>query len=216
MKRDADIQKDVIEELSWDRHIDEEIDVKVEKGIATLTGHVQSYSQKLAVERAALRVSGVKGAVVNIDVRVPPAHARTDQEIAEAASMSLNWHSIIPRNAIKVIVENGVLTLSGEVAAEFQREAAFKAVRHLLGVKAVENRILIRSGTVPNDIRARIVASLHRQAQLDAQNIAVAVDGDTVTLSGAVSSVGERNAALRAAWSAPGVTRVVNKMELTG
>lgn len=159
-------------------------------------------------------MSGVKGAVVNIDVRVPPAHARTDQEIAEAASMSLNWHSVIPQNAVKVIAENGVLTLSGEVAGEFQREAAFKAVRHLLGVKAVENRILIRSGTVPKDIRTRIVASLHRQAQLDAQNIAVAVEGDMVTLSGPVSSVAERNAALHAAWSAPGVTRVVNRMEL--
>lgn len=215
MRRDADIQKDVMEELAWDRRIDEAISVNVSHGVVTLTGQVASYGEKLAVERAALRVNDVKGVVTNMEVSVTPAHARTDQEIAEAASLILAWNSTVPRNAVTVIVENGVLTLSGVVDRDFQREAAVKGVRHLLGVIAVENRILIKPDVVPADIKSKIVASLHRQAQLDAQNIAVAVDDETVTLSGPVTSVAERNAALRAAWSAPGVTHVVDKMELS-
>lgn len=216
MRRDADIQKDVIEELAWDRHIDEAIGVNVAHGIVTLNGQVPSYSKKLAVERAALRVSGVKGVVANIEVSVPAVHARTDQEIAEAASMALAWNTNVPRNAVKVIVEKGVITLSGQVAGDFQREAAGNAVHHLLGVIAVENRISIKSDVVPKDIKSKIVAALHRQAQLDAQNVSVAVDDETVTLSGPVSSVAERDAAMRAAWSAPGVTRVVDRMEVSG
>lgn len=216
MRRDADIQKDVIEELAWDRHIDEAIGVSVAHGIVTLNGKVASYSKKLAVERAALRVSGVKGVVANIEVSVPAVHARTDQEIAEAASMALAWNTNVPRNAVKVVVENGVITLSGEVAGDFQREAAVKAVHHLLGVVAVENRITIKSDVVPRNIKSKIVAALHRQAQLDAQKVSVAVDEETVTLSGPISSVAERDAAIRAAWSAPGVTRVIDQMEVSG
>jgi len=216
MRRDMDLKKDVMEELAWDRHIDEGIDVHVADGIVTLSGQVGSYGKKLAAEHAALRVSGVKGVVPNIDVSLPPEHERTDEDIATAASMALHWNSLVPRNSVKVIVENGVLSLSGEVAGDFQRQAAEKAVRHLFGVKAVRNDISIKSDIVPRDIKSKIVASLHRQAQLDAENIAVDVNDGTVTLSGPVSSSAERNAALHAAWSGPGITRVVDNMELTG
>jgi osmotically-inducible protein OsmY len=216
MRRDADLKKDVMEELAWDRHIDEALNVSVANGIVTLTGRVGTYGKKLAAERAALRVAGVKGVVEKIEVSVTPEHARTDEEIASAASMALSWNSTVPRNAVKVIVEDGVLILSGEVAGNFQREAAEKAVRHLLGVKAVQNRIEIKSDTVPKDIKFKIVAALHRQAQVDAQNIAVEVENGTVTLSGPVSSSAERNAALHAAWAAPGVVRVVDSMEVAG
>lgn len=216
MRRDADLKEDVSEELAWDRHIDETIGVNVSDGIVTLTGHVGTYGKKLAAERAALRVNGVKGVVVDVDVSVPPAHVRTDQEIASAASTALNWNSIVPRNAVKVIVEDGMLVLSGEVTGDFQRAAAEGAVRHLFGVKGVENRISIRADIMPRDVKSKIVAALHRQAQLDAQNIAVEVEHQTVTLSGPVASTAERNAALRAAWAAPGVTRVVDRMEVAG
>ena len=215
MRRDADLRKDVMDELAWDRHLEgTQISVNVANGIVTLSGRVDSYSKKLSAERAALRVAGVKGTVADIEVDVPEAHARTDLEIAGAASMALEWNSTVPRNAVKVLVEGGVLTLSGEVAGQFQREAAERAVRHLAGIKAIQNQITVKPAVLPKDVQSRIMAALHRQAQVDAQNIQVAVDGSQITLSGTVTSWAEREAAVHAAWAAPGVSEVIDQITL--
>lgn len=215
MKHDADLMKDVTDELAWDRHLEgTQISANVAGGIVTLSGHVDAYSKKLAAQRAALRVAGIRGVVADIEVGVPEAHARTDLEIASAASMALAWNSTVPKNAVKVVVDDGVLTLSGEVAGHFQREAAEKAVRHLSGIKAVQNQITVKPAVASKDVKSRIMAALHRQAQVDAQNIQVAIDGSEVTLSGTVSSWAEREAAMHAAWSAPGVSAVIDKIVL--
>lgn len=216
MKNDNDLKQDVMDELAWEPLVNENrIGVEVENGIVTLTGNLDSYAEKLAAKWAAMRVAGVRGLAMDINVNVPDTHRRTDADIANAANMALGWNINVPQEEIKVIVEDGVLTLSGGVAADFQREAAERAVRDLVGVKEVHNGITVTPAIVPEDVSSKIKAALHRQADIDAQDITVTVEGDAVILSGSVSSWAERNAALRAASAAPGVARVMDRMEIS-
>lgn len=216
MKTDIDLKKDVMDELAWEPLVNEaRIGVEVKNGIVTLSGHPNSYAEKLAAERAALRVSGVKAVTIDLDVQVSSPYKRTDEDIASAANTALIWNSIVPRDAIKIMVEDGVITLSGEVTGDYQRRAAEKSVRPLMGVKEVRNTITLKSIAVPKDIKSKITAALHRQAEIDAQNIAITVDGNHITLNGKVTSWAERQAALHAAWSAPGVTQVIDHMNMT-
>lgn len=213
MKTDSGLKQSVIEELAWDPTVNEtQVGVEVRGGVVTLTGHLDSYAEKLAAERAVLRVAGVKGLAVELDVRVPGDLRRTDADIASAASVALSWDSTVPTDDIKVTVEGGILHLSGEVAREFQREAAEKAVRNLQGIKQVINDITIKPAIMPRDVKTKIEAALQRQAHIDSLGISVDVMDDKITLTGPVSSWAERKAVLNAAWAAPGVSRVYDKM----
>lgn len=215
MKTDSELKKDVMDELAWEPRVKEaEIGVEVRNGVVTLAGHPGSYAEKLAAERAALRVAGVKAVTVEMDVRLPSPFQRTDTDIASAANTALSWNTVVPRDAVKIMVENGVLTLSGEVAGDFQRRAAERAVNMLMGVKEVRNTISIKPVANPQNIKAKITAALHRQAQVDAQQISVTVDGGLVTLNGKITSWAERQAALRAALAAPGVNQVTDQLEM--
>jgi osmotically-inducible protein OsmY len=215
MKIDAVLKQDVEAELAWDAIVNaSQVGVAVKDGVVTLSGHLDSYAEKYAAERAAQRVKGVKGVAVELDVRLGLGAKRTDADIAAAADSALRWHALVPEDRIKVTVEKGWLTLSGDVEWDFQRQSAFKAVRPLTGVVGVSNTIALKPTVTPANITQRIQGALERQAMREAKGIEVIVSGGTVTLKGTVHSWAERNAAQGAAWSAPGITSVVNQLHV--
>lgn len=213
MNNDRKLQQDVIAELGWDAAIDaSRIGVETNDGIVTLTGHVESYAQKWAAERAAQRVSGVKGVAVEMDVMLPGSSQRTDADIARMARNALEWNVLVPRDAVGVQVEDGHITLSGEVEWAYVRNAAESSVRGLSGVKNVANLIRIRPQIKPDDVKTKIEAALQRRAHLDARAISVEVDHGTVILAGTVDSLAERVTVENAVWNAPGVQNVVDHL----
>lgn len=213
MSNDRQLQQDVIAELGWDATINaSRIGVEAKNGIVTLSGHVESYAQKWAAERAAQRVAGVKGVAVEMDVVLPGSSQRTDADIASAARNALEWNVLVPRDAVAVMVEDGHITLSGDVEWAYVRSAAESSVRGLLGVKGVSNLIRIRPQIKPNDVKTKIEAALQRRAHLDARSISVDVDKGTVTLAGTVDSLAERVTVENAVWNAPGVQKVVDNL----
>jgi osmotically-inducible protein OsmY len=154
MKTDAQLQFDVNEELDWDPTIHaEDIGVAVHDGIVTLTGHVNTFAEKWEAERASQRVAGVKALAVQIDVTLPDSSTRNDADIARSAENVLEWNSYVPRNRVKVLVESGMITLSGELARDHQRRAAIDSVRTLMGVKGVTNQMTLRAGIPSDDAR---------------------------------------------------------------
>jgi osmotically-inducible protein OsmY len=216
MKTDTQIQLDVSAELAWDPAINsEDIAVKVSGGIVTLSGHVQSYAEKMDAERATLRVAGVKALAVEMDVRLEGSSTRQDVDIARSAKNVLEWTTYLPKDSIKVAVESGWVTLTGEVAWEYQRITAIGAVRYLLGVKGINDRILIKPSVSAPVVKADIEAALKRRAQKDAKDISVSVQGSDVTLSGNVHSWSERELATNTAWASPGVRKVTDNIVLT-
>jgi osmotically-inducible protein OsmY len=213
MKTDIQLQSDVIAELSWEPSIDsEQIGVEVKDGIVTLAGHVGSYAEKMDAERAAMRVAGVKALAVEMDVRLPGSSTRTDSDIAYSVNNVLQWTTYLPKDAVKIKVESGWVTLSGEVAWKFQRQAAINAVRYLMGVKGVNDQLIINPTLSAPAVKADIEAALKRRAQKDANEISVSVHGADVTLSGKVHTWSERELATHTAWGSPGVRNVVDNI----
>lgn len=215
MKSDTQLKKDVEAELEWDAVVNaNNVGVAVKDGVVTLSGHLDSFAEKYAAERAVQRVLGVKGLAVEVDVRLGSTAKRTDADIAIAAESALRWHALVPEDRIKVMVEKGWVTLSGEVDWDYQRNHAMKAVRSLTGVLGVTNSLTVKAQVTPANIRQRIHDALERQADREAKNIEVTVSGHTATLKGQVHSWAERSAAQGAAWSAPGITSVVNELRV--
>jgi len=206
---DKEIQQAVLRELEWEPQVKStEIGVAVKDGIVTLTGFVDSYSKKYHAERAAQRVFGVKAVVNDLEVKLPFSMERTDEDIARAAVQALESRITVPEDKIKVTVRNGWITLEGDVEWKFQREAAESAVRHLAGVKGVTDLITIKARVSPANVKAKIEDALKRTIEEDAKRITVETTNSTVILRGTVHSWFERQEAERAAWRAPGVTKV--------
>ncbi|MDI1271805.1 MAG: BON domain-containing protein [Polaromonas sp.] len=215
MKTDAHIKADVTDELAWDPAVNATgIGVAVREGVVTLTGHLDSYAEKHAVEQAVHRVAGVRGIAVELDVRLTAEHKRSDSDIAQAAATALQLNSLVPDEKIQVLVENGRVTLTGEVDWSYQLASAEQCVRPLAGVRGLSNRITIKSRASSKDVGVQITAALTRQAAREAKHITVEVEGSVVTLWGKVHSLAEREAAVGAAFSARGVSRVVDKLEV--
>ena len=215
MKTDERIKQDVLDELKWQPNIDEtEIGVTVEEGVVTLTGTVDSFSKKMAAEKAAQGVKGVRAVAEDIEVKYGTDYKKTDKEIAKAVANALKWNYSVPSDKISVKVENGWVYLSGEVQWTYQKEAAKRAVEDLLGVNYVANNITLKQKVQATDIKSRITKAFERSADIDAKNVTVTVDGHTVKLSGKVRSFAEKEDARKAAYYAPGVYEVENELEI--
>jgi len=215
MKTDSQLQQDVSAELKWDPSIHAaRIGVEVKDGVVTLAGQVDSYLEKWNAERAALRVIGVKAMTTELKVQLTSLSQRTDGDIARAVENVLAWTYSLPAGAIKVMVESGWLTLSGDVHWQFQRQAASDGVRSLMGVTGLSNQISIKPSVAATSVKSDIEAALWRSSIADDKNIAVAVHGSDVTLSGTVHSWDARDSAIHTAWGTPGVCNVIDKMTL--
>jgi osmotically-inducible protein OsmY len=215
MKNDNQIQKDVMEQLKWEPFLTaSEIGVAVKNGVVTLSGKVDGYSKKLAAEKAAQKVTGVKAVAEDIQIGVSPAYSKTDTEIAEAVLNALTWHTAVREEKIKIKVENGVVTLNGEVEWNFQRTNAKTAVENLTGVRAVYNLISLKPKIIASDIQQKIKSAFQRSASIDAREVTVEVVGSRVILRGTVRSGAEKEDAENTAWFAPGVTSVESKLQI--
>jgi osmotically-inducible protein OsmY len=216
MKTDAILQQDVIAELKWEPSLNAaKIGVEVSKGVVTLAGHVDSYGEKWAAERAAQRVSGVKAIAIEIKVKLPGDSKREDGDIARTAENILEWTSNLPDDDVKVMVEAGWVTLTGNVDWDYQRQGATRAIRNLMGVTGVSNDIVVKPKVSVSAVKADIEAALKRNAMADAKNIGVAIKGNDVTLTGSVHSWAERDLARHSAWGTPGVRKVVDNMTVS-
>jgi len=217
MRTDTELQRGVMEALAWDPSIDAAgIGVSSESGIVVLTGIVKSLPQKWTAERVAQRVAGVKAVTDAIIVKLPGDSERSDADIARAAVNALDWNVSVPRNRVKVVVEHGRITLDGDVRFHYEKIAAERAVRHLIGVTGVSNLISVKPPKVSvGDVKQRIEQALERAAELDAGKISVEAVEGKVTLRGTVNSWTERDEAEWAAWAAPGVSRVENDIRIT-
>jgi osmotically-inducible protein OsmY len=217
MKTDVQLKADVTDELAWDPAINAtHVGVMVQDGVVTLAGHLDSFAEKHAVERAVRRVAGVRGIALDLDVKLSTEHQRTDADIAGAATAGLALNTLVPRGQVKVEVEKGWVTLTGEVDWGYQLASAEQCIRPLAGVRGLFNKITVKPRVQSKDIASEITAALTRQATREARNIGIEVEGGIVTLSGKVHSMAEHDAAVGVAFSAHGVSHVVDHLQVVG
>jgi osmotically-inducible protein OsmY len=211
MSHDTSLQHRVTAELIWDPAVtSSEIGVTAKDGVVALTGQVGNYDEKLAAEAAARRVRGVKAIVQEIEVNVPNALKRPDEDIAATAVSRLAWNVAVPRDSISIQVSKGVITLTGEVDHHFQSEAAERELRRISGVVAVDNLVAVLPQVNVSDVSDNINAALDRSWLFDPSNVTVSAKEGTVYLGGTVHTMQERREAMGAAWASPGTTAVVN------
>lgn len=211
MKSDAQIKQDILDELVFEPNIDEtQIGVTVENGIVALSGVVNNYHKKVLANKVAKRVIGVKAVAEDIEVKYGDEYKKTDKEIAKAAVNALEWNASVPKEKVMLLVEDGYIYLSGELAWDYQREEAKRTVQNLLGVKGVVNNIELKPEKIAYNLEDKILKALERSAHLEAKGIRVQVDGDTVQLKGRVHSIKERELIEKTAYKADGIRKVQN------
>jgi len=214
MSNDSMLQQAVLAELNWEPSVTAaHIGVTANNGVVTLSGHVESFAQKRAAEAAASRVKGVKGVAEEIEVRLASDMTRTDDQIAEATLERLSWDVSVPKDKVKVKVEKGWVTLTGDVTWHFQKVAAEDDSRRLFGVVGVSNQIAIKPNVRAAEVHEKIKTALHR-SWYDPAKITVSAEGGKVQLGGSVHTWHERAQAETAAWGAPGVTQVEDNITI--
>lgn len=212
MSNDTQLKQAVLDELAWEPSVNAaHIGVTAKDGVITLMGHVESFAEKNAAEMAISRVKGVKAIAEEIEVKLPSLSKRGDDEIASAAVNRLAWDSSIPKDSVKTKVQDGWLTLSGQVDWHFQKDAAESELRRLMGVTGVSNQITVKTRPNTGDISEKIRHALHR-SWYDDENVKVTAKGGVVELTGTVHAWGDRQMAGLAAWAAPGTTSVQNNI----
>jgi osmotically-inducible protein OsmY len=210
---DTEIRRKVIAELDWYPSVDASaVGVAVKDGVVTLSGSIASYWQKKEAERIVKRVAGVKAVAEDLTIKLPGAAERSDADIAQSVISSLCFNVTVPPDRIQITVENGWVTLEGEVEWQFQQSAAESAVKSVMGVKGVTNSIRIKPRVTAADVKAKIEGAFARRAHLDAKQIRVEASDSKVILRGSVHSWEEMEQAEQAAWAAPGVTKVENNV----
>jgi osmotically-inducible protein OsmY len=215
MISDHKLRQDVLEELDFEPSLDaSHIAVGVHDGVVTLSGSVPSYADKLAAERAAKHVFGVRAIAQNLEIRLPSDKKTADDDIAKRAADILRWRVGVPADRITIKVEKGVVTLGGQVDWQFQRKQAENAVHNLTGVLGITNLIRVSARPQTREIKDKIQQALRRSAELDASHVTVHAEGGTAILGGKVHAWYERDLAEQAAWSAPGVTDVEDRIEI--
>ena len=215
MKTDFNIRTDVENELRWNPSVyEKDILVKVDNGVVTLQGSVPHFSHRWSAEQIVKSVAGVRAIANDIEVKIPKPGERSDGDIASAAANALKWHFALDSSKVTVVVSQGFITLSGQVSCGYQKTVAEGAVRYLMGVKGVLNDILVQPQVKATDVKEKIQSAFQRQASLDAKDIKINVDDTAVILQGTVHSWREKDDAALAAWAAPGVTKVENKLQV--
>jgi len=210
-KTNAELQGDVIEELAFDPKLAAAtIGVNVREGVVTLSGTVRTFAEKLAAERAVKRVSGVRGIAEELKIEPPSIYRLSDTELAKAALNALKYNVVVPKDAVTVTVEDGWLTLEGQVDWQFEKDAAFRAVEYLPSLIGVSNAIKLKPAVTPSDVKMQIREAFERAAEIDAGNVEVEISDGTVTLAGKVNSWAEHEEAAHAAYRVPGVNLVKN------
>jgi osmotically-inducible protein OsmY len=213
---DLEVQRNVLAEIRWDPSIDDsQITVSAVEGVVTLKGHVQVYAEKHAAEEVAKHVHGVRAIANEIEVQLSDSLQRDDSEIAAAAVVALDWHSKVPHERVQVIVDHGTVTLEGEVDWQFEISAIEHVVRHLNGVRGLNNRIEIKARETNDEVNRSVESALKRSAKLRLKDINVETEKGVVTLTGDVHSLAERDAAERMAWAGRGIQRVENCITVT-
>jgi len=210
---DKDLKQHVQNALDYEPAVDaSDIGVSVDDGVVTLRGNVASYWEKIAAERVALRVYGAKAIANDLAVRLVSDYQKTDTEIAQAAVNALKWHTAVPDDRVSITVKDGWIALAGTLDWQYQKDAAARAVRDLTGVKGVTNEIRVQSRVKTTDVRDKIEAAFKRSAEIDARRINVTAQDGKIILSGNVHSWAERQEAEQAAWAAPGVSQVEDRL----
>jgi osmotically-inducible protein OsmY len=214
MKNDIEIQKNVVEELKTVPLVNvNEIGVIVKNGVVTLSGTTDSYPKKVAIEKAVKKVKGVRGIAEDIVVNITNKYSKTDSEIAQAIMNAMEWQCADQADQIKILVEDGIVTIEGSVDWDFERKTVAKISGNIIGVKGVINNIKIIQRPASADIKNKIVAAFIRNASIDASKIEIITEGSKVTLCGTVNTWTEYEEAERAAWSTPGVNVIENQLE---
>lgn len=215
MKSDIDFYNEILDELTWDSHVpDARIAISVCNGVATLTGQLDTYAEKLAVKSAAENVLGLHTLILDISVDPPKIHQRSDTEIAAAIEHLLSWSTPVSRKKLRIAVNDGWIFLAGELDWDFERRAVEKLIHPLKGVVGITNNISLRPHVIPQSISNRIKETLVRQVSQNAQDIDIHVDGSIITLRGRVQSIAEKNAMEGTTWSAPGVSKVNSQITI--
>jgi osmotically-inducible protein OsmY len=215
MKSDFQLQQEVVDQLAWEQKLaDTTINVSSRHGIITLGGMVDTYDKKITAEKAALKVAGVKGVAQELEVIPSKKFERTDSEIAEVVVNALKWNTSVPDEQIKVKVQDGWVTMTGEVDLPFQIDEARLAVERIPGIKGFANMVKLKPTSIPGNVKAKIEKAFQRNACLEAGNVHVDVQGSKVTLTGTLPSWHAIDEAVEAAWYAPGVMEIVNKLEI--